>query len=167
MLIRYTAALFNNAVFSKTVWASRVCLCLIRLGRGSIVDGEDSAAKLKYSDESPQCWSTYPLCWPWWSYSRGKRYPTSADTITFLKAEKQPVRSSVRCYCVTWWFLLAGIHTDTKWRCLITLELLCSLGKKMLSYKHDEFRPSTDPTLVLFHDWQTFTVWLSSCSYSI
>lgn len=130
MLIRYTAALFNNAVFSKTVWASRVCLCLIRLGRGSIVDGEDSAAKLKYSDESPQCWSTYPLCWPWWSYSRGKRYPTSADTITFLKAEKQPVRSSVRCYCVTWWFLLAGNHTDTKWRCLITLELLCSLGKK-------------------------------------
>lgn len=42
-----------------------------------------------------------------------KRYPTSADTIAFLKAQKQPVRSSVRCYCVTWWLLLARIHIDT------------------------------------------------------
>lgn len=47
MLIRYTAALFNNAVFSKSARASGVCLCLIRLGRGSIVDVEDSAAKQK------------------------------------------------------------------------------------------------------------------------
>lgn len=47
MLIRYTVVLFNNAVFIKLVWASGVCLCLIRLSQGFIKDEEDSVANQK------------------------------------------------------------------------------------------------------------------------
>lgn len=106
MLIRYTAAPFNNAVFSKTVWASRVCLCLIRLGQGSIVDGEDSAAKLKYSDEGPQCWSTYPLCCPWWFYSRGKKISHKCWHNCFFKSTK--TASKIKCQVLLCYMVVAA-----------------------------------------------------------
>lgn len=47
MLIRYTAVPFNDAVFSKSVQATGVCLCLIRRVQGSVVDREDSDTKEK------------------------------------------------------------------------------------------------------------------------
>jgi len=55
MIICYTAEPFDDALFSKPAVASRVCLCLIRLGRGSIVDVEDSVATQKYNDGGPEC----------------------------------------------------------------------------------------------------------------
>lgn len=144
MLIRYTAALFDNAVFSKPVWASGVCLYLIRLGQGSIVDVEDLVAKQKYNDEGLQCLNACSSC-TWWFYWRGIRYPTSADSqITFFLKQKISLQDwnwlSVRCYYVAWWLLLSGIDTDINWSYLIKLEKVCSSEIK-LSYRRGDFLP--------------------------
>lgn len=120
MLICYTAALFNNAVFSKSAGASRVCLCLIRLGQGSIAAVESLVAGLRYEDEGLQCENICPSC-TWRLYWRGREISHACRCNYFLKTDKTACKTkTIQKQVLLCWFFPHG--TDACWSYLIKLQ---------------------------------------------
>lgn len=156
MLIRYTAALFNNAVFSKSVWASGECLCLIRLGRGSIVDVEDSVVKTGIQWWRPTVLKDLSILHLKVLLKRGMISHKHRHNYFF---EKQPVRPWViKCQVLLCWMMVVTIW-DRHWHKLKLhgdIEKVKSSEIQLL-YRHVvTFSPSSVPT------WP-FTVCLSIC----